>query len=157
MRNATNLNYRISYAAVAGLCAFAGSLFGKLAGTREHIDYVCGALHSLKCRLLDHIEERAKICVGDIEFWLVKAVLVACMILSNTAVWTFFVKALQASKSSLPATLISTATSFILAAVFGALVFGETTSFLWWSGTFMVLFGLLLVSWKRENLSKKED
>lgn len=35
------------------------------------------------------------------------------MVVLNGVMWTFFVKALQASKSSLEATVISTATNYI--------------------------------------------
>ncbi|XP_046397108.1 uncharacterized protein LOC124164002 [Ischnura elegans] len=155
MKHVSKIGRGIFNAVIAGTCASFGSLLGKLSGSSEHIDYICGVLHSLKSIYVYHAEEE-NICDGDIISWIVKAVMVVCMIACNTAGLTFYVKALKSSKSTLPATLTSTSTSFILSAVLGALMFGETTSLLWWMGAVMVVIGLLLVSGEKD-LAKKES
>ncbi|XP_033215170.1 transmembrane protein 42 isoform X2 [Belonocnema kinseyi] len=108
----------IHLAVVAGILATTGSLFGKVAGNFDVMP-------------LDHLVP--KICF------------LGLMIGSNTAGCTYFVKALQGSGSSLPATVASAATNYFCSALIGFLAFGESTSLMWWSGTSLILFGLLLI------------
>ncbi|KAL6257385.1 hypothetical protein P5V15_010958 [Pogonomyrmex californicus] len=105
-------------AVFAGIFATGGSLLGKLAGGAD-----ASSLLSL----------------------LLKGVLLVCMIICNTVGCTFFVKALHGSGSSLPITIASSATSYVCSAFVGFVVFNESTSLTWWCGTFLVLFGLMLI------------
>ncbi|XP_046411149.1 transmembrane protein 42-like [Neodiprion virginianus] len=109
---------RIHLAIVAGVCATIGSLFGKL----------CSGVEITSTVLL-----------------LLKFALLVAMMTINTAGCTLFVKSLQGSGSSLPATVASSATNYFCSALIGFLVFGESTSLLWWIGTTLVLCGLLLI------------
>ncbi|XP_043280942.1 transmembrane protein 42 [Venturia canescens] len=103
---------------VAGICATIGSLFGKLAGSLYFTTLVSS---------------------------LFKSFLLVVMVVSNTAGCTLFVKSLQGSGSSLPATVVSAATNYFCSALIGFLVFGESTSLMWWCGTSLVLLGLILI------------
>ncbi|XP_046735876.1 transmembrane protein 42 [Diprion similis] len=116
--NTSPSNGRIHLSIVAGVCATIGSLFGKLSGGVE---------------------------VTSTVFLLLKLTLLVVMITMNTAGCTFFVKSLQGSGSSLPATVASSATNYFCSALIGFLVFGESTSLMWWMGTTLVLCGLLLI------------
>lgn len=105
---------------------------------------------------------------------LLKGVLLILMVSSNTVGCTFFVKALNASGSSLPCTIASAATSYVcsvilwlqyrinnekdvllfrscnllfcLKALAGSLVFNESTSATWWCGILLVILGLFFIS-----------
>ena len=109
---------KVQLAVVAGLFATIGSLLGKLAGGVE--------LDSVVALLL-------------------KGVLLILMVTSNTVGCTFFVKALNASGSSLPCTIASAATSYVCSALAGFLIFGESTSVVWWCGISLVISGLLFI------------
>ncbi|XP_029040822.1 uncharacterized protein LOC114875072 [Osmia bicornis bicornis] len=109
---------KIHLAIVSGVFATTGSLFGKFTSSVE-MDSILG--------------------------FLLKAVLLVLMITSNTVGCTFFVKALNASGSSLPCTIANAATSYVCSALVGSLIFNESTSLLWWCGISFVILGLLLV------------
>ncbi|KAJ1531708.1 hypothetical protein ONE63_000375 [Megalurothrips usitatus] len=74
------------------------------------------------------------------------AVLIVCMVVTNGLVWTFFVRALRSSKTSLSVTVTSTAVNYCCSAVFGWLMFSERTSVLWWTGAMLVVTGLILIN-----------
>ncbi|XP_044270541.1 transmembrane protein 42 isoform X1 [Tribolium madens] len=107
---------KLNFAILAGFCASAASLFGKLSGlpTFEGL-------------------------------FIVRIIFFALMIICNAGVWTLFVKALQNVESSLTATVISAASNYCLSALTGFLIFGEVTTLLWWSGMFLIICGLLLI------------
>lgn len=117
---------KIHLAVVSGIFATTGSLFGKFTSNVE-MDSLLGLLF--------------------------KTVLLILMITSNTVGCTFFVKALNASGSSLPCTIASAATSYVCSALVGSLIFNESTSLTWWCGISFVILGLLLVC---HNPSKQE-
>ncbi|XP_075224602.1 transmembrane protein 42 isoform X2 [Lycorma delicatula] len=75
-----------------------------------------------------------------------KSIFILMMLTSNAAVWTYYVKALQASSTSLVPTIISTASNYIVSALAGFLIFKEQLSFLWCCGMFLVISGLALVT-----------
>ncbi|XP_044270542.1 uncharacterized protein LOC123015118 isoform X2 [Tribolium madens] len=76
---------KLNFAILAGFCASAASLFGKLSGlpTFEGL-------------------------------FIVRIIFFALMIICNAGVWTLFVKALQNVESSLTATVISAASNYCL-------------------------------------------
>ncbi|XP_078048412.1 transmembrane protein 42 [Augochlora pura] len=110
---------KVRLAIVAGVFATVGSLLGKLAGNFG-MDSIVGLL--------------------------LKGVLLLLMISSNTIGCTFFVKALNASGSSLPCTIASSATSYVCSALAGFLIFNESTSITWWCGISLVILGLFFIS-----------
>ncbi|KAE8748898.1 hypothetical protein FOCC_FOCC004304 [Frankliniella occidentalis] len=77
---------------------------------------------------------------------LLGALLIAFMIISNSLVWTMFVKALRDSKSSLTVTVTSAAVNYCCSALFGWLLFSERIGALWCLGTFLVISGVLLIN-----------
>ncbi|XP_022192251.2 uncharacterized protein LOC111050264 [Nilaparvata lugens] len=118
LSNMYNERYRFSI--ISGICACSSSLFGKLSG---------------------------KIPL-DSSYYLVliKAVFILLMFVSGAAVWTYYVKALQRSTTTIVPTLISTATNYILSAICGCLIFGEQLTILWFCGMVLVTSGLMLVT-----------
>lgn len=118
---------RLHYACVAGTCAALGSFFGKLTSSSARADLLASD----------------STLGGD--GWLPTAVFVVLMVLSNAMVWTFFVRALHSAGGSLVATVTSAATNYAVSALLGCMVFGERTSLLWWSGTGLVIVGLVLI------------
>ncbi|KZC04187.1 hypothetical protein WN55_02076 [Dufourea novaeangliae] len=109
---------RVGLAVVAGFFATVGSMLGKLAGNAG-MDSVVG--------------------------FLLKGILLVLMVTSNTVGCTFFVKALNASGSSLPCTIASAATSYVCSALAGSLIFNESTSMTWWCGISLVILGLFFI------------
>ncbi|XP_043263372.1 transmembrane protein 42 [Colletes gigas] len=109
---------KVRLAVVAGLFTTVGSLFGKLAGNVEAVSAVA---------------------------LIIKGILLVLMVTSNTVGCSFFVKALNASGSSLPCTIASAATSYVCSALAGYLIFNESTSLCWWCGITFVTSGLLFI------------
>ncbi|KAI4489203.1 PREDICTED: transmembrane protein 42-like [Polistes canadensis] len=118
---------KIHLAVCAGIFATCGSLFGKLSGGAEFVFLIP---------------------------MLLKTSLLVLMVVSNTIGCTLFVKALNGSESSLPATVASTATNYVCSAFLGFLIFGESTSLTWWSGASLVILGLILICY---TPTKEED
>ncbi|XP_050514878.1 transmembrane protein 42 [Diabrotica virgifera virgifera] len=105
----------VHFAFISGGLAATGSAFGKLSGLPDFEGYI-----------------------------LIRIIFFALMLSTNTASLTFFVKALQ-KIASINATLISSATNYIITALFGFLIFKETTSLLWWFGISLIMIGLVLI------------
>jgi uncharacterized membrane protein len=76
---------KVNYAVLAGFCASAASLFGKLSGLPTFEGY-----------------------------FIVRILFFALMVACNAGVWTLFVKALQNVESSLTATVTSAASNYCL-------------------------------------------
>ncbi|XP_019870679.1 transmembrane protein 42 [Aethina tumida] len=106
----------IHFAVWAGCCASGASIFGKLSGLPPFQDFLA-----------------------------LKILFFGLMLLCNAGVWTLFVKALHQNNSSLVATVLSTASNFVLSGVVGFVIFDETTSISWWIGLYIIIVGLLLV------------
>ncbi|KAF2889877.1 hypothetical protein ILUMI_16296 [Ignelater luminosus] len=117
------------YSALSGACAATASLFGKLSG-----------LPTLQGPLI-----------------VLRVVFFILMIICNGGVWTLYVKALQATDSSLSATVLSAASNYFLSALIGFLVFGEVTSLIWWSGMMFVLVGLMLIANDQSVLDETKE
>uniref|UniRef100_A0A0V0GCN7 Uncharacterized protein n=1 Tax=Triatoma dimidiata TaxID=72491 RepID=A0A0V0GCN7_TRIDM len=83
--------------------------------------------------------------------WIYFVIFFIAMITSNTVGSVFFAKSLSVSATSLQPTLISTASNFITTAVFGALFYQESTSLIWWTGTSLILAGIVLISYERKD------
>ncbi|XP_033326197.1 uncharacterized protein LOC117220390 isoform X1 [Megalopta genalis] len=136
---------KVRLAIVAGVFATVGSLLGKLAGNFGMDSVVNNAISifiilSLARTMIDDSYLLNKVGL------LLKGVLLILMISSNTIGCTFFVKALNASGSSLPCTIASSATSYVCSALAGFLIFNESTSITWWCGISLVILGLFFIS-----------
>lgn len=75
----------------------------------------------------------------------IRVVFFLLMIGCNAVMWTVFTKALRLCTTTLEAAVTNTASNFFFTAVFGQTLFGEQLTLLWWLGTVMILFGLLLM------------
>ncbi|XP_057654014.1 transmembrane protein 42 [Diorhabda carinulata] len=105
----------VKFAFISGIFAATGSAFGKLSGLSIWEGY-----------------------------FLLRISFFALMLITNTTSLTFFVKALQQT-ASINATLITSATNYIVTALVGFILFNETTSLYWWSGISLILIGLVLI------------
>ncbi|XP_026480477.1 transmembrane protein 42-like [Ctenocephalides felis] len=106
------------FAIICGTFASTSSLFGKAVSLVENNDY---------------------------QGLFLKGVLICFMILCNMAMWTFYLKALNASCNTIVPTVTSAAANYILSALFGYYVFDESMSYLWWLGFLLIIFGLYLI------------
>ncbi|XP_065338627.1 transmembrane protein 42 [Cloeon dipterum] len=138
---------KLQFAFIAGISAALGSVFGKLSGSPELLEVVPKLFIYADTQNLDLIEYL---------IFIVQGICFALMIFCNASVWSFYVRALQSSNSSLPATVVSTATNYIVSAIFGIILFGEATGFLWWTGTCLVIIGLALISNGAKSAAKTD-
>ncbi|XP_044761226.1 transmembrane protein 42-like [Coccinella septempunctata] len=113
---------------LAGICGAAGSVLGKLSG-------------------MPFIEN----------FMILRLLCVLLMITVNTYVLTLFMRALHQSGSTLLATVVTNASSFLSSAIFGYLFFEETSSLLWWLGLLFIIGGLLLIVQDEKPGNKNND
>ncbi|XP_045464202.1 transmembrane protein 42-like [Harmonia axyridis] len=112
---------------LSGICGAAGSVLGKLSGLPIIEDYI-----------------------------ILRIVCVILMVVVNTYVLTLFMRALHQCGSTLLATVVTNASSFVSSALLGYLFFDETSSFLWWLGLLSIMSGLFLIvrDQKPENENK---
>ncbi|XP_043794128.1 transmembrane protein 42 [Apis laboriosa] len=111
---------KIYLALISGFFATTGSILGKLSSNIE---------------------------INSIFELLLKGILLLLMITSNTMGCTFFVKALNISKSSLSCTITSATTSYVCSAFAGFLIFNEHISLNWWCGISLIILGLFFVNY----------
>ncbi|RDD40071.1 Transmembrane protein 42 [Trichoplax sp. H2] len=133
-------------ASLAGLSAAFASMFMKLAFYDDHImkDYLCTAW----------IEISSKNCTKI--WWCLRAICIGGFFLSNAIMWTFFVKALNQFRTSLQATVISSAINFIASALLGYVIFKEYLSKMWCLGAFLMIVGLGIIHSDRCHVETKE-
>ncbi|XP_044737012.1 uncharacterized protein LOC123298974 [Chrysoperla carnea] len=112
------------YAFLAGFCGATGSLFGKLSG--GYYEYENAWILNISCFIT--------------------------MILFNSTYFYIFLKALQASDSSLRATLLISTSNYLISALFGVLIFDEGNKLLWVCGITMLLIGLVLLQEEKSKL-----
>lgn len=67
------------------------------------------------------------------------------MVLTNGLMWTTFTKALAMSAATIEATVVNTASNFIVTAFLGITLFGELIGLVWCLGSIMILIGLVCV------------
>ncbi|XP_037036110.1 uncharacterized protein LOC119074215 [Bradysia coprophila] len=133
---------RVHFGVLAGICASLGSVFGKLMSQTEKLNDNAGNIYF--GQLLNPL--------------MLKLICFVLMLTFNALVWTFFVKALHQKGGSLVATVTSAATNYAVSALLGSLIFGETSSLLWWFGTSLVIMGVVLMTTDRpteENAKTK--
>ncbi|XP_065183295.1 transmembrane protein 42-like [Sycon ciliatum] len=119
---------------LSGFLAALASLSAKLASSP-----LIGGISEQVCTILDGSEVFCKFVS-----WSLSACCFGVVLLMNSAMWTVFVSALEASSSTVEVTVINTTANFISSAALGWLVFGETLSLLWWAGAACMLSGLAL-------------
>jgi len=133
-----------TYSVLSGLFASLASLSGKFALGGEEALWLCEVL----CGYVENGANQATVnrypaCKDNILY--IRAIFFAMMILFNSIMWTTFVKALRYSRTSLEATVTNTAANFFFTAIFSQVLFGEFLTLVWWVGTLLILFGLLVM------------
>ncbi|XP_013172063.1 PREDICTED: uncharacterized protein LOC106121107 [Papilio xuthus] len=111
---------------LAGTWASIGSTLGKLSGTPT--------------------------IVGD--SYLIWAILLAVMVLTNTWGCRYYLRSLDAANNSVAPTVISAASSYVLSVVIGVTLFDDGATVLLWLGIFFIVMGLILVARPRVDKVK---
>jgi len=75
-----------------------------------------------------------------------RGLLVVLTLASNACMVAVFSRALQASPTSAEASLVSTAANLLLTATASSIFLGESLSFSWWLGSFLIVAGSFLVA-----------
>jgi drug/metabolite transporter (DMT)-like permease len=75
-------------------------------------------------------------------------------ILSST-MWALFTRALSLSPSAVKVNVINTAANFIITALLGALIFGESLPLLWWMGAALLIAGSVIIG-MREGIAEEK-
>ncbi|KAK6630920.1 hypothetical protein RUM44_003092 [Polyplax serrata] len=122
----------VSPAVYSGFCASFASMFGKLSG-------------------LEFLELDEKLRYP------VKIICACLMILLNSLVWTFFVKALQKSKTTIEATAVSSAINYVFSGILGYVVFGEVSGLWWWFGISLIVTGILVMNNSDLESERRKD
>lgn len=124
---------------LSGFLAALASLCGKFSMAGGETSSVCQVVfsHWLSGPSAHYICENLITVIRVVFFFL----MIAC----NAVMWTVFTKALRLCTTTLEAAVTNTASNFFFTAVFGQTLFGEQLTLLWWLGTGMILFGLLMM------------
>ncbi|XP_074646061.1 transmembrane protein 42-like [Tubulanus polymorphus] len=140
---------------LAGTFAALSALFGKLAVAGQLTNQVCMAFGYYMQEEWSWTGFLSKTkCNSFVTYARVGSFF--AVLLCNTIMWTCFVKALRRCTSTAEATIVNTATNFLLTAVFGQIVYGETLSVLWWLGVCLILSGLVVISLGGTDLVDQE-
>ncbi|XP_033754097.1 transmembrane protein 42-like isoform X2 [Pecten maximus] len=118
-------------ALLAGTMAALGSVFAKLAFNGDIISNGCNSM--MDTTLCSKLK------------WYLQGLCFGMIFVSNALMWTCFTKSLQLCTSSLEATVINTATNFVVSALIGWMFFQEYLSLKWWLGSILILLGLVLI------------
>jgi len=76
------------------------------------------------------------------------------LILSST-MWALFTRALSLSPSAVKVNVINTAANFIITALLGALIFGESLPLIWWIGATLLIAGSVIIGMREEMTEGK--
>lgn len=78
--------------------------------------------------------------------------------LFNALMWVLFTKSMHLCSSALEATAFNTSSNFIFTAIISKLLFGEHLSLLWFLGSWLIIFGLIILhSASKENLTAEQE
>jgi len=75
-------------------------------------------------------------------------------VLSST-MWALFTRALSLSPSAVHVNIINTAANFVITAILGALIFGESLPLLWWVGAACLITGSVIIGSREEGTEQK--
>lgn len=137
-----------AYSILSGLFAAFGSLCGKFSMASEEALWLCETAYSYIDGSTHSVYPECKNVVLYI-----RLLFFGLTFLLNAIMWTTFLKALRYSTTSLEATVTNTAANFFFTAIFGQVLFGEFLTLVWWIGTLLIIFGLLLIHQGNQHLS----
>lgn len=129
----------MTFALISGLLAALASLCGKFSMTADETYHLCDVLSS------NWLGTGTSHYFCDKMITFLRVAFFISMIACNAVMWTLFTKALRLCTTTLEATVTNTASNFFFTAIFGQTLFGEYLTLLWWLGTVLILFGLLLM------------
>lgn len=159
-------------ALAAGFLAASASLCGKFSMTSTEALLTCKSLlgfyyfevnvdDNMNVRPNDHnfiMQQAEQLHHTCLQFLMTfRALFFVFMILCNTIMWTVFTKSLHFCKSTLEATVTNTAANFFFTAIYGQVLFREVLSVMWWSGTGLIIIGLLFINAGNNLLDKTEQ
>ncbi|OJD40732.1 transcription initiation factor iia small subunit [Diplodia corticola] len=75
-------------------------------------------------------------------------------LLFNAIMWGLFTRALTLASSTVRVSIINTSANFMITAILGALVFGESLPGLWWLGAAMLVAGSVIIGRREEKTIK---
>mmetsp|Transcript_15996 Transcript_15996/g.20042 ORF Transcript_15996/g.20042 Transcript_15996/m.20042 type:complete len:83 (-) Transcript_15996:238-486(-) len=78
------------------------------------------------------------------------------MLLSNAFMISFFLKAMHTS-GSLVATVMSSASNFLMSGILGRLIFKERISRVWWLGAVCIYGGIILLASASTTSNSKKN
>ncbi len=70
--------------------------------------------------------------------------------------WALFTRALSLSTSAVKVNVINTAANFIITALLGVLIFGESLPLLWWVGATLLITGSVIIG-TREGITEEKS
>ncbi|XP_053401208.1 transmembrane protein 42-like [Mercenaria mercenaria] len=145
-----NHTWGLCLAVVAGTMAALASVSAKLAVTADVVHELCLTFASS----IDNMEISV-IC--DSISYVLRGICVGGIFLFNALMWTFYTKSLQYCPSTVEATVTNTGANFLVSAVFGFSLFGESFSILWWFGSCLILAGLVLIHQGSQDTDNSHD
>jgi uncharacterized membrane protein len=84
------------------------------------------------------------------------AVFVSSFVIS-ALMWTLYTRALASAPSAIQANVMNTAANFVLAALFGVILFGETLGGSWWLGASLLIAGTVIIGKRTSSETPEAD
>ncbi|RQM08756.1 hypothetical protein DH86_00002468, partial [Scytalidium sp. 3C] len=73
------------------------------------------------------------------------------------AMWTLFTKALARGTSTTQVSIINTSSNFMITAILGFIIFGESLPPLWWVGAALLVAGNVIIGRREEHVDDNKD
>lgn len=77
-------------------------------------------------------------------------------LLFNAIMWGLFTRALALASSTVRVSVINTSANFMVTALLGAMIFGESLPGLWWLGAAMLVAGSVIIGRREEKTVKQQ-
>lgn len=143
-------NWGLCLAVVAGVMAAMASVSAKLAVTAEIVPELC-------LSFVQNFDGTEMGFICDSLSYVLRGMCVGGIFLFNALMWTFYTKSLQFCPSTVEATVTNTGSNFLVLAVTGFILFGESFSLLWWLGSCLILAGLVFIHQGSQDSREKYD
>ena len=69
--------------------------------------------------------------------------------------WALFTRALSLSPSAVKVNVINTAANFIITALLGAIIFGESLPLIWWVGATLLIGGSVIIGMREGIIEER--
>ncbi|KAL1627989.1 hypothetical protein SLS56_006132 [Neofusicoccum ribis] len=129
----------------SGVCAACNGMFAKLTTTKLTTSWAGAISGALDLSPDNKIVE-----------FMFRGMFFLLNLLFNAIMWGLFTRALALASSTVRVSVINTSANFMVTALLGAMIFGESLPGLWWLGAAMLVAGSVIIGRREEKTVKQQ-